>query len=241
MANQSDAKTDAAIEKPAADAGAKKTDAKTVDVAKVAEAVEADAPAKPAEAKAPAEKAARKSPATRTAATKTAARRKPAARKPAFKKSSTEFNSKETKMTDPIDFTASFQDGFAKAQERARAAYEKGAEFTSEMNEFSKGNLEAMVESARIYAAGVQEIAKGQMEDAKTAAETMTSDVKGMAAVKSPTELVQLHGELASRNFDATVAHMSKATEAWVKLANDAFAPLSSRASIAMEKVRTAA
>jgi hypothetical protein len=59
--------------------------------------------------------------------------------------------------------------------------------------------------------------------------------------VKSPTEFVQLQGKLVSRNFDATVAQFSKTTEAWVKLANDTFAPISNRVSVAMEKVRKAA
>ena len=61
------------------------------------------------------------------------------------------------------------------------------------------------------------------------------------AAVEAPTELFQLQGEIARRNFDAVVAYGSKRTEAWVKLYNDAFAPISNRVSVAVEKVKTAA
>ena len=56
-----------------------------------------------------------------------------------------------------------------------------------------------------------------------------------------PTELFQLQGELARRNFDALVSFGSKRTEAWVKLYNDAFAPISNRVSVAAEKISKAA
>lgn len=143
--------------------------------------------------------------------------------------------------TTAADYTVQVKEGLATAQERAKAAYDKGAELAAEMGEFSKGNLDAVVESGKILAAGVQTIAKTQFEDAKAAVEVLTADVKEMTAVKSPTEFVQLQGKLASRNFDAAVAQLSKTTEAWVKLANDSFAPISSRAAVAMEKVRKAA
>ena len=70
---------------------------------------------------------------------------------------------------------------------------------------------------------------------------TGTEDAKKMAAVKSPTELMQLQGELARRNFDAVVSFGSQRTEAWVKLYNDAFAPISNRVSVATEKMTKAA
>jgi phasin family protein len=62
-----------------------------------------------------------------------------------------------------------------------------------------------------------------------------------MVAVKSPTELFQLQGKLARRNFDAMVAFGSKQTETLMKLTNESFAPISSRMSIAAEKISKAA
>ena len=58
-----------------------------------------------------------------------------------------------------------------------------------------------------------------------------------MAAIKSPTELFQLQGKIMRRNFDTLVATGSKNTEAVMKLANDAFAPISGRVSLAAEKL----
>lgn len=258
-------KIDAAAEKAYAEAAAKKpseakpgsTDDATSDVSvkAVAEAVEADKPAaKPAPAKKPAakkavKKTAKKAPA-KTTAKKVAAKKAPAkkAAAPKRKTAATKTNkstAKDTVMTKAKtkanDYTAQVKEGFADLQSRAKTVYGKGSELASEMGEFTKGNVEAAVESGKIFAAGMQDMAKTYVEDSKTVVETVTADVKDVAAVKSPTEFVQLQGKIASRNFDAAVAAASKNTEAWVKLANDTFAPLSNRFSVAMEKVRKAA
>ena len=126
-------------------------------------------------------------------------------------------------------------------QERLKTAYTKSGEFAGEMSEFNKANVDAVVESGKIFFAGAQELVKDNVETGKTVVETVTEDAKKMAAIKSPTELMQLQGELARRNFDAVVSYGSQRTEAWVKLYNDAFAPISNRVSVAAEKFTKAA
>ena len=61
--------------------------------------------------------------------------------------------------------------------------------------------------------------------------------VRAQRMIKSPTELFQLQGKIMRRNFDMMVATGSKNTEAAMKLANDAFAPISGRVSLAAEKL----
>jgi len=122
-------------------------------------------------------------------------------------------------------------------QNRMTSAYQKSTEMTSEAVEFQKGNVEAMVESSRILVSGMQDMGRTYVEEARSAAEAMQDDVRKMAAIKSPTELFQLQGEIARRSFDAMVATASKNTESMIKLANDAFAPMSNRMSLAAEKV----
>jgi len=139
------------------------------------------------------------------------------------------------------DFTKPFTDAIGEVQSKAKAAYDKGAELAAEATEFAKGNVEALVESGKIYAAGVQDLGKTYAEEAKTAYETLTADLKEFAGVKSPTELFQLQGKLARRNFDAWVAYGSKNTDAVIKLASESFAPISGRISLAAEKVGKAA
>ena len=135
------------------------------------------------------------------------------------------------------DFTKPMADAVSEMQSRAKVAYEKSTEVATEAAEFAKGNVEALVESSKIFAAGAQSLGKTYVEEAKSAYETMTADVKELAAVKSPTELFQLQGKIARRNFDMFVATSSKNTEAFLKLASDAFAPLTGRVEVATEKL----
>ncbi|WP_252258776.1 phasin family protein [Erythrobacter aurantius] len=257
------AKIDAAAEKAYEEAAVKKT---TASPAKVAKAVEADAPKPAAKAKAvkkavaaPAKKPAaaeKKAPAKKVAAKKTPAAKKPAPKKApvAAKKAApkatapTPNNSPVTKLKDTImataqktDFTAQAKEMAADVQERVKGAYAKAGEFASEAGEFNKANLDAVVESGKIFFAGAQQLVRENVETGKTVVETVTEDVKKVASVKSPTELMQLQGEIARRNFDAVVSFGSQRTEAWVKLYNDAFAPISNRVSVAAEKISKAA
>jgi hypothetical protein len=135
------------------------------------------------------------------------------------------------------DFAKPIVDAVGEFQSKAKEAYAKGTEALTEATEFAKGNVEALVESSKIFTAGAQTLGKGYVEEAKTAYETMTADVKELAAVKSPTELFQLQGKIARRNFDAFVAMSSKNTEAFLQLANDTFAPLTGRVNLAAEKL----
>ncbi len=263
-------KIDAAAEKAYADAAEKKTadtasddvnvkaveraveadETAPVKAAAVAEAIAAPASEEPAaEAKAPAKakkvavKAAPKKTSAKKAASRTA---KPASKKPRDTKTTPISNLKDTimataKKTATNDYSTKAKDVAADMQTRAKAAYEKGNEMTQDAVEFQKGNLEALVQSGKILASGMQDMGRTYVEEAKSAADTMQADVKKFAAVKSPTELFQLQGEIARRNFDAMVSTASKNTEAMMKLANEAFAPVSNRMSLAAEKVRTAA
>lgn len=192
-------------------------------------------------------------PAKKAAAKKTAAKVTKAPAKKAAAKTKTTNNEQPalTKLKETImataknaktaDFTKTVKEAAADAQTRLKSVYDKGAEVGADVVEFHKGNIEALVESGKILAAGAQDLGRTYVEDAKGAVETVTADVKKVAAVKSPTELFQLQGEIARRNFDAAIAAASKNTETFIKLANDAFAPVSTRLSLVAEKISKAA
>ncbi|HVR91952.1 MAG TPA: phasin family protein [Novosphingobium sp.] len=218
--------------KPAPAAKAKKVSVtKTVKTATAPAKKSAPAVAKKAAAK-PAKKIAK-------TVTKAAPKKSVVATLPTFSKLKDTIMAKTQTTTE--DFTAKLSTVAADVQERAKAAYEKGTVVVGEYTEFSKGNVEALVEAGKIFAAGVQDMGSAYVAEAKSAFETVTADVKELAAVKSPTDFFKLQGEILRRNFDAAVAAGSKNSEAVLKLANDAFAPLSSRVSLAIEKVKKAA
>jgi len=224
------AKIDAAVAE--VKAAPKTTAAKPVKKAVVAKKAAVSKKIKPA--------AARKVRAAKTAAVKAPVRQ---AAKSAAKPVSPISKLKDKIManTQTTDFTATVKNVTAEAQTRAKAAYDKFQAYAGEMTDMTKGNVEALVESGKILGAGVQTIARSEVEAAKGAFETLTADLKAMAAIKNPTELFKLQGEIARRNFDAAVARYSKTAEVSMKLANDAFAPLSSRMSLAAERLSNAA
>ncbi len=126
-------------------------------------------------------------------------------------------------------------------QDRVRTAFAKSTAMLSEMRALGQGNVEAMVEAGKIFTDGLQSMSREVVEESKSAYETMAADAKTLAAAKSPTEFMQLQGEFLRRNFDAAISTSARNTEAMVKLANDAFAPVSNRMSVAMDKVSKAA
>jgi len=230
-----------AVAEPAKKAPVKKTPAKKTAAKK--------APVK----KAPARKTAtKKAPARKTVAKKPAAKKAPAV---AAKKAAPKTAAKPTTNTNPVtklkdtimataekaDITTQAKTIAADVQERAKTAYSKAGEFASEAGDFNKANVEAVVESGKILLTGAQELVRENVETSKTVATIVTEDAKKVVAVKSPTELMQLQGELARRNFDAVVSFGSQRTEAWVKLYNEAFAPISNRMSVATERFNKAA
>lgn len=144
------------------------------------------------------------------------------------------------KMTDAEMMTKSFQNAMAEMSAKSQDAYRKSTEMFKEAGEFTKGNLEAMMESSKIFASGMQEMSRSAMADSKAEFEELTAEVKEMAAVKSPTDFFQLQSALLRKNFDKAVAMSTKNTEAMLKLANEASQPLSSRMSLAMEKIKAA-
>jgi phasin family protein len=109
------------------------------------------------------------------------------------------------------------------------------------MNDFAKGNIEAMVESGRITAKGLEAVGQDAAEYGRKSFESATAAMKSMATVKSPTELFKLQSDFLRGMFDGYVAETSKNTEAMLKLAGDAAQPLSNRFAVAAEKVKAAA
>ena len=139
------------------------------------------------------------------------------------------------------DFTADIKSAVADVQVKAKEVLAKGNFVLGEATRFAKGNVEAIVESGKILAAGLQGLGKGYVAEGKAAVETVTADVKEMATIKSPTDFVQLQSKIARRNLDQAFAFGAKNSEAVFKLFNDTFAPLSKRASLAVETIKKAA
>lgn len=167
-----------------------------------------------------------------------------AAAKPASKPAPSPFTSiKETIMATKTktDFTKTIKSAAADVQTKAKAVFAKGSEAASEVVEFSKGNVDAVVTSGKILGAGLKGLGETYVAEGKAAVETVTADVKQLAAVKSPAEFVTAQGAILRKNFDHAIDFNTKTGETVLKLFDAAFAPLSARANLVVEKIKKAA
>ena len=147
-----------------------------------------------------------------------------------------------TKMTDTIkDAADKGQAYFADFTAKAKDVAAKGQKAFEDMNEFNKGNVEALVESGKIAAKGFETLGQGYAEYARKQFEGTTAALKSFAGVKSPTEFFKLHSDFVRGQFDSMVAETSKNTEAFIKLAGDVAKPISNRVAVAAEKLKVAA
>ncbi len=122
--------------------------------------------------------------------------------------------------------------------ERAKAASQKTTQMMTQAGDLGRGNVEAFVEAGKIGAEAFQELGRDNMEFAKKSFEESSSAMKNLSSIKSPTELFQLQGEMARKNFDVMVEQASKNTEKMVKLMGDMFQPISNRMAEAGEKMK---
>ncbi len=130
---------------------------------------------------------------------------------------------------------------FTEANDRTKAAMEKGAKLVEELNDFSKGNVEAIVESSKIAAKGIETLGQEAADYSRKQFESATAALKTLSTVKSPTDFLKLHSDYMRSAFDSMVAETSKNTETMLKLAGEIAQPISNRVALAAEKMKIAA
>jgi phasin family protein len=125
--------------------------------------------------------------------------------------------------------------GLETSQMKMKEGVEKAMKTAEEMISFSQGNIEAMMKSSQIYAAGFQNISKHFAASQKAAVEESVAFTKSLMGVKSVKEAVDLQSGFARSSIEKLVSETSKVTDASVKLAEEALAPLTARMSIAVQ------
>ncbi len=106
---------------------------------------------------------------------------------------------------------------------------------------FNQANVEAVVKASQIWAAGVQDLSKNFAATAQAQIDETLAAVKALAGVKSFKDAVDLQSSLAKSSLEKAVAETTKLTEASLKLAEQAWAPVTARVTLAVEKFGRAA
>jgi phasin family protein len=134
---------------------------------------------------------------------------------------------------------APFQNLFADANGRAQDAVKRSQRVAEELAELTRSNVEAIVESGRVASEAARSIGQDVVATSRDGVEQAADAIRSFAEAKSPTEYLQLQSDFARASFDRLVAESSKLTESFVKLAGEAFQPLSNRASANAERFNT--
>jgi phasin family protein len=185
--------------------------------------------------------------AVKKSAAKAASRRTAKKIRTAARKSATAANQRNETVTnnnffngfDAVPAFAPFQSIFADANERGQELAKRSQKAAEELADLARANVEAVVEASRVAALGARSISQDAVASSRDGYEQAADAIRSLAEAKSPTEYLQLQGDFARASFDRAVAETSKLTESLVKLAGEAFQPLSNRASANAERFNT--
>jgi phasin family protein len=188
-----------------------------------------------AEQKTAARRSTRTTAKTRTAARKTAKKTVRSAQE----RIETVTNNNFFNGFDAVPAFAPFQSLFADANQRSQDLAKKSQKVAEELADLTRANVEAIVEAGRVAAEGARSIGQNVVASSRDGVEQAADAIRSLAEAKSPTEYLQLQSEFARASFDRAVAESSKLTESLVKLAGEAFQPLSNRATANAERFNT--
>jgi phasin family protein len=125
--------------------------------------------------------------------------------------------------------------GLETSQAKLKEGVEKAVKKSEEFLAFNQGTLEAAIKASQIYAAGFQDITKHLAASSKASIEETVAFTKTLMGVKSVKEAVDLQTGFAKSSIEKAVSESNKLTDATVKLAEQAIAPLTARVALAVE------
>ena len=99
---------------------------------------------------------------------------------------------------------------------------------------FGQGNVEAIVKSSQIWAAGVQDLSKQVAANAQAQFDETMSVFKAMTSMKSLKDVFELQSTYAKAALEKTVSESGKLTDASLKLTEQTLAPIAARVTTAV-------
>lgn len=129
----------------------------------------------------------------------------------------------------------------AQTSEQSKAALERGARVAEEMADLTRGNIEALVASSKTAAKYVEALTQGAADYNRRSFEQASATLRSFAEVKSPTDMFRVQSDFARSAFDQLVAESARVSETMVKMTGDVVEPITSRYSVAAERLKAVA
>jgi phasin family protein len=145
---------------------------------------------------------------------------------------------------------ANVQKAFEGSTVQTRAAVEKGLDHASktaadlmkaaeDAAEFGRGNLEAVTKASQLYMTGMQDLSRQTMALFQALSDHTLEGMKTLSSVKSLKDAAEFQASFTKTTFERAMNDTVKLQEAAIKVAEQSFAPLTARMTVAMEKVAT--
>jgi hypothetical protein len=111
---------------------------------------------------------------------------------------------------------------------------------TEKITSFAQGNVEAMIQSGQVWAAGWQAISKTMATTAQVHLDQTMSIWKAMMTAKSVSEATNLRSSLAPAPFETAFTETGKLADASIKLIVETMAPITERITLAADAFKHA-
>lgn len=123
-----------------------------------------------------------------------------------------------------------------KSMEQVTKQAETFFKAAEEAAEFGRGNLEAVTKSAQLMAVGFQDLGKQVFAVTQALTDHAMESAKALAAVKSLKEAADIQAAFAKASMERSMSEATKLQEATLRMAEQAYAPLTARMTLAAEK-----
>jgi hypothetical protein len=124
---------------------------------------------------------------------------------------------------------------FEQIATKSREALEQSMKTVGVVTDMTRGNVDALLESSRAAAGGMQVIAQEVADYGKQTFERTTTAGRTMALARTAPELFQLQSEFARTEFTAAIAEYSKLSQTMFQTMTAMFEPLQKQAITAAQ------
>jgi hypothetical protein len=124
---------------------------------------------------------------------------------------------------------------FEQIAAKSREAIEQSMKTVGVVTEMTRGNVEALLESSRTAAGGMQVIGQEVVNYGKQTFERTTAAGRTMALARTAPELIQLQSEFARTEFATAIAEYLKLSQTMFQAMTAMFEPLQKQAITAAQ------
>jgi phasin family protein len=110
---------------------------------------------------------------------------------------------------------------------------------TGKITSFGQGNVEAIMKSGQVWAAGCQDISKALAVTAQAQFDLTMSTWRALISGKSLKDVMEMRASVPQASFEKVLAETGRITDASVKLAEEAMAPIAARIAVALENFKS--